>query len=208
MRRSARSLMGIVLLFVACGLTASFVSSQLRAGDDSSRLAARVVDRSPVDVVLASDGTWLAVANETSDSVSLIETRTGTVVDEVACGQRPASIVRCLDGQHVLVSCSYSGEVVLFEVRDNRLTRKAAIQLGFEPVGIAVTPDGERAYVGLAASAEVAEIDLVAAKVSRRLASGLATWQSRQMERGSPLAVVARARSSSSIAKPASRRMK
>ncbi|MEO8497661.1 MAG: hypothetical protein ABI614_21555, partial [Planctomycetota bacterium] len=162
----------IGLLVLAGGLGFSWFSVELQAREDQPQPRHRIVHRSPVDLVLASDGTWLATANETSDTVSLIETKSGAVVDEVSCGQHPASIVRCLDGQHLLVSCSYSGEVVLIEVRDRRLIQQAVIPVGFEPVGLAVTPDGQRAYVGLAASGEVAELDLVAAKVSRRIAVG------------------------------------
>lgn len=159
-------------LLFACGLCIGITPQLLRAHDGNLEPRDRVVHRSPVDVVLGVDGSWLATANETSNSVSLIDTNSGTVVDEIGCGTHPATIVRCLDGQHLLVSCSYSGEVMLLEVRDNTLRKKAVIHVGFEPIGIAVTPDGQRAFVGLAASAEVVELDLVNPKVLRRLTVG------------------------------------
>lgn len=167
-----RMVMQADLPVLAVVLSFSVLPGQTPAGEGDTKPVQRAVHRSPVDLVLAENGTWLATANETSDSVSLIETKSGTVVDEVECGRHPAVIVRCLDGQHVLVSCSYSGEVVLLEVRDQRLIEKAVIPVGFEPIGLAVTPDGQRAYVGLAASGEVAELNLVEATVSRRIAVG------------------------------------
>lgn len=142
------------------------------ASNENSGLTQSVVDRSPVDLVLAGDGTWLATANQSSNTVSLIDTKSGVAVDELACGEHPASIARCLDGQHLLVSCAYRGEVMLIEVSDNKLRKKAVFHVGFEPTGIAVSPDGQRAYVGLAASAEVAELDLAQSKVARRISVG------------------------------------
>ena len=169
---SSRLVTQVGLLVLAYELGFSVLPWQLPAGEIDSQPENSIVHRSPGDLVLADDGTWLATANETSNTVSLIEPKSGTVVDEVVCGQHPASIVRCLDGQHLLVSCSYSGEIVLLEVRDRQLIKKAVIRVGAEPVGLAVTRDGQRAYVGLAASGEVAELDLVEAKLSRRIAVG------------------------------------
>ncbi|MBC8352661.1 MAG: hypothetical protein H8E66_11765 [Planctomycetes bacterium] len=160
------------LIFLLVGLGFSTFPPLTRASDENSSRKIGLVHRSPTELVLAQGGDWLATANETSNSVSLIDTKSGTILDETVCGSHPASIVRCLDGEHVLVSCSYSGEVVLIEVRDNRLTRKAVVRVGFEPVGIAIAPNGQTAYVGLAASGEVAVIDLVTAKLSRRFAVG------------------------------------
>jgi DNA-binding beta-propeller fold protein YncE len=161
-----------IMLLSLCML---LISHPMRASDEQPRH--QIAHRSPVDLVLASDGSWIATANETSNSISLIETKNGTVVDELACGEHPASIVRCLDGRHLLVSCSYSGTVELLEVRDSKLRKrqlhkKASIHVGFEPVGIAVTPDGQRAYVGLVISGEVVELDLVKARISRRITVG------------------------------------
>jgi len=90
----------------------------------------------------------------------------------VECSQHPAAIARCLDGQHLLISCSHGGEIELLHVKDRTLTKNAVISVGFEPIGLAIAPDGQRAYVGLAASGEVAELDLVEATVSRRIAVG------------------------------------
>lgn len=161
-----------MILVLASSLVLSWFPTPVLASEANSEAPRRSVHRSPTDLVLAVDGSWIATANETSNSVSLIETSSGAIIDEVACGSHPASIVRCLDGQHLLVTCSYSGEVVLLEVRERELRKKAVIQVGFEPVGIAVTADGQSAYVGLAAAGEVAELDLVGAKVLRRMAVG------------------------------------
>jgi DNA-binding beta-propeller fold protein YncE len=159
-------------LLFALGLGLNVIPEKLAASDENAGAMLSVAYRSPVDLVLSQDGTWLATANETSNTVSLIATKTGVVLDELACGQHPAGVARCLDGQHLVVSSTYSGEVTLIEVSNNRLKKKAVIYVGSEPIGLAVTPNGQRAYVGLAASGEVAELDLVKAVVSRRISVG------------------------------------
>ncbi|MCA9146210.1 MAG: hypothetical protein KDB05_25650 [Planctomycetales bacterium] len=162
----------ISVLILVSVFSLSLPLAAAAANDEKSPPKQSVVHRSPVDLVLGGNGNWIATANETSNTVSLIEAKSGNVLDELTCGEHPASIVRCLDGQHLLVSCSYSGELVLIEVQQGSLRKKAVIQVGFEPVGIAISPDGRQAYVGLTASSEVAEIDLAKAELLRRIAVG------------------------------------
>ncbi|WDI43876.1 cytochrome c peroxidase [Bremerella sp. P1] len=128
--------------------------------------------RSPVDVVLLKNDTWLVVANQTSNSVSLIETESGKVLDELPCSDHPTAIAACLDGQHVLVSCAYSGHISLIQVDGGKLREIQSIEVGFEPTGLAVAPDGKTAYVGLVATGEVAQLDLEQAQVARKFSVG------------------------------------
>ena len=113
-------------------------------------------DRSPVDLAFSPDGQWLVVANQTSDSVSLVRTDDGKVVSEVASGKRPSAIVFTPDGRRALASATDSGELRVFELDGPRLRPAGVVRLGFEPRGIAVSPDGRVAYVALTAANEVA----------------------------------------------------
>ena len=109
----------------------------------ANRLAAQVVNqqtlpqqsghRSPVDLALSADGTWLVTANETSNSISLIDVDAGRVIDELACGENPATVTICLDGQHVLVCCHYSGELMVVGVDAGHLVLRGTMHVGFEP---------------------------------------------------------------------------
>src|SRR5712691_8014540 len=73
-------------------------------------------DRSPVDLVLGPNDAWLATVNQTSDTVSLVRTSDGRVLDEVSVGHHPVGIAVGPDGCTLLVSGHYSGEVTLLEV--------------------------------------------------------------------------------------------
>lgn len=129
-------------------------------------------DRSPVDLVLAPDGSWLATANQTSDSVSLVRTSDGEILDEVTVGRRPTGIALCPDGRRLLVTASHAGLLTLLDVDGGRLTATAAIHVGYEPYGIAVAPDGSVAYVALAAASQVAVVDLNELRVTAHIDVG------------------------------------
>ena len=163
-------LVSIVISGLLAGSCATF-------GEESSEhelpapLAAET-NRSPVDLALSPDGRWLVTVNETSDSVSLIRTGDQQVVDEMTCGRHPADIEICPDGQTVVVSGAWSGDVTILKIADERLQRVAVVNVGFEPCGLVLTPDGDRAFVGLVATGQVAEIDLRSHTVLRRIDVG------------------------------------
>src|SRR5262249_39190776 len=75
-------------------------------------------------------------------------------------------------GSTLLVSGHYSGEVTLLEVRDGKLVKLGAIDVGYQPHGIAVAPDGKTAYVACTANAQVAVLDLRERKVAARIDVG------------------------------------
>ncbi len=122
--------------------------------------------RGPIDLVVAEDEAWAATVNELSHSVSLIDLRSSRVVDEMTCSARPSACVR-LSGDELLVSCRDDGVVqrILVQRQDGvpiGLKPIAQIETGFQPLGMAVDLARQRAFVGLIASGEVAEIDLIA----------------------------------------------
>ncbi len=130
------------------------------------------VDRSPVDLASSPDERWIVTANQTSDSVSLIQASDGTVVDEIACGSHPVDIEFTPHGSRFVVSTQWAGRLELFSIDDGRLEEVGSIDIGHEPHGIAISPDGTKAYAGLVASAQVAEIDLEQQQVQRRFDVG------------------------------------
>ncbi|TWT98418.1 hypothetical protein [Stieleria varia] len=146
-------------------------STNVLAPNVSTSTIESAIDRSPVDLVVDSSGNWIVSANETSDSISLIDVANRRVVDEVACGQHPSAIAITPDDR-VLVSCGWSGEVVVFAIQNDQLERIGGIDVGFHPHGLAVNAEGTRAYVGLNATGEVAELDLVELRMTRKFAVG------------------------------------
>ncbi len=119
------------------------------ASPPQSKAAGAEVDRSPVDLLLTPDEQWLLTANQNSNSVSLVRVADGVVVDEIPCGSRPSALALTPDGNRVLVSCTGSGELLVLALQNEKLESVGVLRLDDEPLGVAVTPAGHRAYVAL-----------------------------------------------------------
>lgn len=128
--------------------------------------------RSPVDLVLGGDDSWLVTANQTSHTISLVRTSDGQLLHEAAAGQHPTAVVLAPDGRRVLVASRDSGELRVFEVAQDKLAAKSVIYLGYHPHGIAASPDGKLAYVALTAAGQIAVVSLAAEKVTDRIDVG------------------------------------
>lgn len=158
------------LAITVTGLLAASLTEfdHIRADDGSDSPDAHPArDRSPVDLALSPDGQWLVTANETSDTVSLVRTSDGRRVDEIACGRHPADIEFCPDGRTILVTGTWSGDVTILSLVDGHLQLAGTINVGYEPWGLAVAPEGDRAFVGLVATGQVAEIDVPTRRLVR-----------------------------------------
>src|SRR5579864_1471770 len=79
----------LAALFAICTIIAA-ARLRVAAGDEPARAAEP--HRSPIALALSSDGTRLLSANQTSGSVSLVDTNAGTVLQEVATGEKPAGV--------------------------------------------------------------------------------------------------------------------
>ena len=170
--QNGRSRLGLLLAILLLGwsMWPEAASEPVRAEATAPSFADR--DRSPVDLVLTQDGNWLATANQTSDSVSLVRVSDGQVVSEVAVGRRPNAIVLHPDGKQLLVSCGWSGDLHWLRCEDGSLEPTGRIELRGEPHGIAIDAKGQFAYVALTALDQVAIVDLTQKMVVERLEVG------------------------------------
>jgi len=130
----------------------------------------KAIDRSPVDLVLSPDEQWAVTANQTAASISLIDLAAGRAAQELSCGAFPSALAA--HGETLLVSCSHAGTIERFRWSGSQIEPVAKINVGFEPLGVAIAPDGSTAYVALGASAEVAVIDLAKNEVAARIPVG------------------------------------
>jgi len=125
--------------------------------------------RSPQEVAITPDGRYLVTANCLGHSVSLIDVKSGKILQELPCGERPTSVVFCPDGVTVLVSTSFGGTMHRYTLQDGRLVETGSLSLPGEPRGIAVAPDGKLAYVAVSALAQIAVIDVAQWEVVDRI---------------------------------------
>ena len=129
-------------------------------------------DRSPVDLVIAHDASWIATANQTSSTVSLVGLSDRSIWDEVIVGQHPSAIVLHPDGKHLLVTSSYAGTLHWLRVDGQKLQHSGELQLGFQPTGLALSADGTMVYVCLTDADSVAVVDFETCRVVRKIAVG------------------------------------
>ncbi len=106
------------------------------------------------------------VANFYSDSVSVIDTSTNTVVATVAVpsinsentqGSRPVAVAITPDGTRAYVTANYDDTVSVIDTGTNTVV--ATVVVGNSPYGVAITPDGTRAYVVNSFDGTVSVID-------------------------------------------------
>ncbi len=144
-------------------------------------------DRSPGDLALSPDGKWAVTANRTSQSVSLVDVEGGKVVAEVAVGRKPYGID--WRGAVAVVANWTDDSVTLLDVAPPKLSATAVIQVGNEPRGVVLSPDGARAFVVVSGDNAVDVVDLKARKTAARIPVGNEPWYGALTPDGSRLAV-------------------
>lgn len=137
-----------------------------------STAVAAEVDRSPVDLVLGPDESWLVTINQTADSASLVRASDGKVLHELVVGDHPTGIALLPDGKEVLIACHHAGQLQRIKVADDQLKLLGTIDLGYLPHSVVASKDGNTAYVSLTATAEVAVVDLRTNTVTQKIAVG------------------------------------
>ena len=124
--------------------------------------------RSPVDIALLPGGQRALSANQTADTVSLLDLSAGKVLAEAPCGRKPAAVACSADGRRAAVSNLWSGSLTLLEVADKTLRGVATVPVGAMPRGLVCAPGGASLYVALAGTNEVVHIDWDTHKVLGR----------------------------------------
>jgi YVTN family beta-propeller protein len=98
----------------------------------------------PRGIVITPDGARAYVANSSTDSVSVIDTRTGQEVGpRIGVGETPTEIAITPDGKVAYVANEVSGVSAI----DTRTNQVLASTSGSNPRGLAVAPDGRTLYV-------------------------------------------------------------
>jgi len=111
------------------------------------------------------------VTNFSSNTVSVIDTATNTVVATVPVGTNPEGVAITPDGTRAYVANNGSGTVSLIDTASNTVV--ATVQVGTNPEGVAITPDGTHAYVTNAGDHTVSVIETATHTVVATVPVGL-----------------------------------
>jgi RHS repeat-associated protein len=97
------------------------------------------------------------VANSVSNSISIVDATTNTVVGSVAIGAYPYSLAVSPDGTRLYVTSLDNNTLSVVDLASE--TVLAAIPVGSSPEGVKVSPDGTKVYVANHGSNSVSVID-------------------------------------------------
>jgi YVTN family beta-propeller protein len=168
----------LLLLVLGGGLGANECNTE-RPWTDPHEPAGRELFTSPQanPLALSPDGTRLYVANTTSNSISIIDTTTNTIVEKnLAVGIDPVAIAVRPDGQEVWIANHVSDSVSVLDTHPASPTyhqivasvqslNASGITLFDEPVGIAFA-DATKAYVALSSRNQIAVVDVATRSVT------------------------------------------
>ncbi len=113
----------------------------------------------------------LWVVNPDNDSVTAFDAVTRARLGEVTVGSSPRAIAQAADGR-LWVTNKHSATISLVDPVSRSVARTLALARASQPHGLAMSPDGRRAYVVLEALGELLEFDTAAGTQLRRLAVG------------------------------------
>lgn len=116
-------------------------------------------------------GTELWVANQSAGSITIVDLKDHSVVKTFACPGMPVRIRFTPDGKYALVaSWTEAGELVVIDAATQaEVTR---LPVGSQAIGLELSPDGTRAFVGCEHRDGVHVIDLASLSVIGRIMTG------------------------------------
>lgn len=135
-------------------------------------------------VAVARDGAEVWVTNRADDTVTIVDAGSLEVVASLASVGFPIRVALTPDGRHALVTNAVAASLSVFDVERRALLTAIALAdpdaeyqdtlLGRAalPIGLAVHPDGARAFVALAGADQVAVIDTSNWQVDGHWATG------------------------------------
>ncbi|MGY1897105.1 IPT/TIG domain-containing protein [Nocardia gipuzkoensis] len=99
----------------------------------------------PLGVVLSPDGARVYVAGSTSNTVTVLDTATDTVVATIPTGAEPRLFAFAPDGARLYLTAAGDGLLSVIDTATNTLSGN--LRVGHGPSGVAVTSDDPLLYV-------------------------------------------------------------
>jgi YVTN family beta-propeller protein len=135
----------------------------------TKRVVASVrVGTQPLSIAVAHDGKTVYAANSGSGDVSVIDARTNRVVRAIPTGRFPSGVAVTPDGASLYVTNELSGVTVINAVNGTVAARLPQPS----PFSVAVSPNGDRAYVTSLGPGTVTAIDTGTHRVSAIVSVG------------------------------------
>ena len=140
------------------------------------------VGKEPEGVKVAPDGKTVYVTSEVASMVHAIDVATAKVLKNIKVGKRPRRIAITPDGAELWVTNELDASVTIVSTQDHSVVHTLRFEVpgaraaDITPVGITMTRDGRRAFVGLGRANHVAFIDVRTRKVTQLVLAGKRAW--------------------------------
>jgi YVTN family beta-propeller protein len=129
------------------------------------------VGKGPEGIDISPDDKEVWAANSGDGTVSIIDTATSKVIHTFDVRTKHSNRLKFTpDGKLALISDPATSELVIVDTATRTITKM--LNVGRNPGGILIVPDGSRAYVALAGDNAVAVIDLHKLEVSGHIPTG------------------------------------
>jgi YVTN family beta-propeller protein len=165
---------GVLITVAGCGQGQTATETHVPTIATPVLVSTIPVGYNPLDVAISPEGRHVYVANARSDTVSVIDTGSGTVTTNIPAGNVPERVAVSPDGHIAYVTnkiTAFAGAVQIVDIASNTVT--ATIPVGAYPRGVAVTPDGHRVYVANNDSNTVSVIDTDRGTVTATIPVGI-----------------------------------
>jgi PQQ-dependent catabolism-associated beta-propeller protein len=136
----------------------------------------------PEGVKVSADGKTVYVTSEVASLVHVIDTATGKVVKNIKAGKRPRRMAFSPDGSQLWVTNELDASVSIIDTAKHEVVGNIKFEVrgaraeDITPVGILMSRDGKRAYVGLGRANHVAFVDTASRKVTNLVLVGNRAW--------------------------------
>ena len=129
------------------------------------------VGKGPEGADISPDGKEFWAANSGDGSISIVDVGASKVVVTLDVHTNHSNRLKfSMDGKLVLVSDPGGNTLVVLDAASRKELKR--INIGRQPEGILIPPDGARAYVALAGEKTLAVLDLKTLEVSQRISTG------------------------------------
>ncbi|MFM2058088.1 MAG: hypothetical protein RLY71_2473 [Pseudomonadota bacterium] len=140
------------------------------------------VGKEPEGVKVSPDGKTVYVTSEVASLVHVIDTASAKVTKNIKAGKRPRRFAMTPDGAQLWVTNELGASVTVISTRDHtvldtiKFEVKGARASDITPVGITMSADGKRAFVGLGNANHVAFVDVATRKTTDLVLAGKRAW--------------------------------
>jgi YVTN family beta-propeller protein len=125
---------------------------------------------SPINLAVSKDGSRLYVVAQEGNALITVDAEQKKVINKIAVGELPHSVVLSHDGQKAYVSNQWADNVSVIDLATSKVVD--TLQTANGPAGLAISADGKMLYAVNTYSSNVSVIDLETGEEQKRLDVG------------------------------------